>query len=77
MKKDLDEILKYALTPNEEPDFWLNQKIRNRINEKERTASDMKRPNQSISRLPFCPSLQDSRRTPNSIMATLPGAFCL
>lgn len=48
MKKDLDEILKYALTPNEEPDFWLNQKIRNRINEKERTASDMKKTGKKI-----------------------------
>ena len=27
MKKDIDSILKQALTPNDEPDFWLNQKI--------------------------------------------------
>lgn len=48
MKKDLDEILKYALTPNEEPDFWLNQKIQNRINQKERTSSDMKKSGKKI-----------------------------
>ena len=27
MKKTMDEILKQALTPREEPDFWLNQNI--------------------------------------------------
>ena len=29
MKKDIDELLKHALTPNNEPDFWLNQRILN------------------------------------------------
>ncbi len=27
MKKDIDNILKQALTPTDEPNFWLNQKI--------------------------------------------------
>lgn len=27
MKKEIDDILKHALTPTDEPDFWLNQKI--------------------------------------------------
>ena len=27
MKKDFDHILKQALTPQEEPDAWLNQNI--------------------------------------------------
>ncbi len=33
MKKEMDEILKQALTPEEEPDFWLNQKILNQVKE--------------------------------------------
>lgn len=36
MKKDLDELLKQALTPTEEPDFWLNQKILNQVKEEKR-----------------------------------------
>ncbi len=39
--KDLDEILKHALTPDEEPDFWLNQKILN--HEKEREGMDKRK----------------------------------
>lgn len=34
MKRELDEILTHALTPMEEPDFWLNQKILNRAKER-------------------------------------------
>lgn len=41
MKKEIDEILKQALAPTEEPDFWLNQRILNE--ERERTT--MKRRN--------------------------------
>lgn len=41
MRKDIDDVLKQALTPTEEPDFWLNQKILNQ--ESERTT--MKRKN--------------------------------
>ena len=41
MKKDIDDLLKQALTPTEEPDFWLNQRILNQ--ESERTT--MKRKN--------------------------------
>lgn len=33
MKKDIDELLKHALTPTQEPDFWLNQKILNQMKE--------------------------------------------
>ena len=33
MKKDLDRILKQALTPQEEPDAWLNQNILYRAEE--------------------------------------------
>lgn len=33
MKQNYDEILKHALTPNEEPDFWLNQKILRQVRE--------------------------------------------
>lgn len=36
MKKEIDELLKQALTPTEEPDFWLNQKILNQIKEEKR-----------------------------------------
>ncbi len=35
MKREIDEILKQALAPTEEPDFWLNQRIFNQ--ERERT----------------------------------------
>lgn len=33
MKKDIDRILKQALAPEEEPDWWLNQNIINRAEE--------------------------------------------
>lgn len=31
--KDIDNILKHALTPKDEPDFWLNQKILSQLKE--------------------------------------------
>lgn len=31
--KNLDDMLKQALTPNDEPDFWLNQKILSKVKE--------------------------------------------
>ena len=34
MKRDYDELLKQALAPYEEPDFWLNQKILREVKEK-------------------------------------------
>ena len=34
MKRDYDKLLKQALTPNEGPDFWLNQKILREVREK-------------------------------------------
>lgn len=36
MKRDYDEVLKQALTPNVEPDFWLNQKILRQVREEKR-----------------------------------------
>jgi len=33
MKRDYDELLKQALTPSDEPDFWLNQKILRQVRE--------------------------------------------
>ena len=33
MKRDYDEILKHALTPSGEPNFWLNQKILRQVRE--------------------------------------------
>jgi len=36
MKRDYDEILKQALTPGNEPDFWLNQKILRQAREEKR-----------------------------------------
>ncbi len=39
--KKIDDILKSALTPNDEPDFWLNQQILSRAKE----ATQMKRNN--------------------------------
>ena len=33
MKKNIDNILKQALTPTDEPNFWLNQKILNQTKE--------------------------------------------
>lgn len=46
MKKEFDELLKQALTPSDEPDFWLNQKILNQG--KERGNMEIKK----IKRLP-------------------------
>ena len=34
MKKEIDEVLKHALTPTDEPDFWLNQRILIQVKEK-------------------------------------------
>lgn len=34
MNNDIDDLLKQALTPTEEPDFWVNQKIINSMNQK-------------------------------------------
>ena len=39
MKKDLDKIIAQALTPNFEPDFWLNQKIINHEKEQKQMTS--------------------------------------
>ena len=33
MEKEFDELLRRALSPKDEPDFWLNQKILNRTKE--------------------------------------------
>lgn len=33
MEKELDELLRHALTPTEQPDFWLNQRILNQVKE--------------------------------------------
>ncbi|MDD3796301.1 MAG: hypothetical protein PHE06_10105 [Lachnospiraceae bacterium] len=33
MKKSIDDLLKQALTPNDAPNFWLNQKILNQVKE--------------------------------------------
>lgn len=46
MKKNLDNVLKHALTPTIEPDFWLNQKILNY--EKEQTSMKGKRKSMSV-----------------------------
>lgn len=46
MKKNLDNVLKHALTPTIEPDFWLNQKILNY--EKEQTGMKGKRKSMSV-----------------------------
>ncbi|MBQ8278749.1 MAG: hypothetical protein IJZ23_02810 [Roseburia sp.] len=34
MKQNYDELLRHALTPKDEPDFWLNQKILRQVREK-------------------------------------------
>ncbi len=39
MKKNLDEMLKQALTPMDEPDFWLNQRILNQAKETDNMAA--------------------------------------
>lgn len=38
MKRELDDILKHALTPKEEPDFWMNEKILSKAKEREKMA---------------------------------------
>lgn len=43
MESNLDELLKHALTPEDEPDFWLNQKIINRVKEQRRMTGRNKR----------------------------------
>lgn len=46
MKREFDDILKHALTPKEEPDFWLNQKILNQVKE------DKQMKNRKMKRIP-------------------------
>lgn len=36
MKRDYDNVLKQALAPNDEPNFWLNQKILRQVREEKR-----------------------------------------
>lgn len=43
MKRELDDMLKSALTPNDEPDFWLNQKIIRKAKEREKMVEEKKR----------------------------------
>lgn len=43
MKRELDDMLKSALTPNDEPDFWLNQKIIRKAKEREKMTEEKKR----------------------------------
>ena len=43
MKKQLDELLKYALTPRNEPSFLLNQKILNQVKEQKEMIGKEKR----------------------------------
>ena len=43
MEKNLDNVLKHALTPTEEPDFWLNQRIMNGVKEQESMKRSRKR----------------------------------
>ena len=43
MKKQLDELLKCALTPMDEPSFWLNQKILNQVKEQNEMIGKEKR----------------------------------
>lgn len=52
MKKDMDELLKHALTPKEEPDFWLNRKIISMANVKsiEKERERMERERESMAR---------------------------
>ena len=33
MENEFDTVLKHALSPKDEPDFWLNQKILSRVEE--------------------------------------------
>ena len=43
MGNNLDELLKHALTPVDEPDFWLNQRIVNRVKEQKTMTNKNKR----------------------------------
>ncbi len=43
MDNELDKLLKHALTPTDEPDFWLNQKIVNQEKEQEKRMGRKKR----------------------------------
>ena len=43
MKKQLDELLNCALTPMDEPSFWLNQKILNQVKEQKEMIGKEKR----------------------------------
>lgn len=43
MGNQLDELLRHALTPNDEPDFWLNQKIVNQVKEHREMTGRIKR----------------------------------
>ena len=43
MGNNLDELLKHALTPVDEPDFWLNQRIVNRVKEQRTMTNKNKR----------------------------------
>ena len=43
MKNDLDKIIAQALTPSDEPDFWLNQKILNQKKEQREMIKKNKR----------------------------------
>lgn len=46
MKYDMDELLRNALSSKKEPDYWLNQRIINTVQEKER--EDMSKRNRKI-----------------------------
>lgn len=48
--KDIDQILRHALSPEEEPDIWLNAKIINGVKEK----SNMSNRKHKISKFAFC-----------------------
>ena len=43
MKFDMEQLLQQALSPEREPDFWLNQKIMQRAKEKECMTNKRKR----------------------------------
>lgn len=43
MKKQLDELLKDALTPMDEPSFWLNQRVLNQVKEQKEMIGKEKR----------------------------------
>ena len=42
MEKEFDELLRHALTPMDEPNYWLNQKIVNRVKEQKEMAGRKK-----------------------------------